>query len=82
MADSLTSSTPNSRVINRDSLSTNLEKRYKKSKIKEVTAPTPVTISSLFAKGFIMKNKLFTTDFTGVDSSFLKGFSNQKYSNK
>lgn len=79
MASDITQ-TANSVTINRTSIASNLEDRYKHSKIKEVQAPTAVDfLDNTYAKGFTVNERLFQSEFTGNPSIFLKGFSNQKY---
>jgi hypothetical protein len=76
----LDSQTSNSGMVNRPSLTVSLEDRYKQSKIKEVQAPTAVDfMENTYAKGFLMGRKQFQSDFTGEESRYKKGFSNQKY---
>jgi hypothetical protein len=76
------SSNTNKNNVNRESLTQGLEQRYSKSKIKEVGAPIAVNgIPDKYARGFVMnKNKqALLTDFTGEESSFVKGLDNRKY---
>lgn len=79
MAETISKTSSDSKVINRDSLSMNLEDRYKKSTIKETKAPVAVDFfNNAFAKGFTIKEK--TTDQTGAQSIYQQGLSSEKYS--
>ena len=64
-------------LINRPSLTTNLEARYRSSKIKEVSAPTVVDFIKSPIKGFTLRQQ--STELLATTSIFVKNLSRTKY---
>ena len=64
----------------RPSLTVDLAQRLAASSIPEASAPKAITITSQFAKGFVLNQTQGMTDFTSTPSIFTSGLDTTPYS--